>query len=449
MFSPARSPLRRYGIFFTFALAVPATSVAQIDDAATPRVGAVSGAEARPKAQVMGPPAPPPVVAPRTGPLPSSLTLDQALEEAASRSPAIVAARAEVDAARARVGQAGVRSNPELSVEVENFAGTGPYSGISGTETTVSINQRLDLGGRRRARVSAAEARLAAQELRLAIAEADLAQSVREQFAVAVAARERLRLARENEERARELARIAGVLVDVGREPPLRAIRARSAAAQATAALRAAEAAEEAARRTLASFFGVDTSPSSVLGGLGEIRPAEIVASQTLEARLAAAEIAVAEAGVGQELAARRLDPSVGIGVRRIEETGDQAFVAGFSMPLPIFDRNRGNIEAARAEARSAEARLNNVLAQASARINNAEANLVAADARVEALEEAAIPEAGEALRLAQLAYQAGKIDLIELLDAQEAFASAQTELIEARLARAQAAAALARAAAQ
>ena len=386
---------------------------------------------------------------PRSGPLPLALTLDQALEEAAARSPAIVAARAEVEAARARLRQAGVRFNPELSVDVENFAGTGPYSGLSGTETTISINQRLDLGGRRGARVSAAEARLAAQELQLAIAEADLAQAVREQFATAIAARDRLRLAQENEERARELARIAGVLVDAGREPPLRAIRARSAAAQAQAALRAAEAADEAARRTLASLFGIDTPPQSLVGGLGEFRTTEIAPRQTLEARLAVAEIAVAEAEVGQERAASRLDPSVGIGIRRIEETGDQAFVAGFSMPLPIFDRNRGNIEAAQAGARAAEARLNNVVAQASARINNAAANLAAADARVEALEQAAIPEASEALRLSQLAYRAGKIDLIELLDAQESLASAQTELIEARLARAQATAALARASAQ
>lgn len=397
----------------------------------------------------VGPPAPAGAPAPRSGPLPAALTLDQALDEAAARSPAIVAARAEVDAARARLRQAGVRVNPELSVDVENFAGTGPYSGFSGTETTVSINQRLDLGGRRRARVSAAEARLAAQELRLAIAEADLAQSVREQFAIAVAARERLRLAQENEERARELARIAGVLVDAGREPPLRAIRARSAAAQATAALSAAQAAEEAARRTLAALFGVDVAPQSVVGSLAQVRPANISPRQTLEVRLASAEVAVAEAEISQERAARRLDPSVGIGIRRLQETGDQAFVAGFSMPLPIFDRNRGNVEAAQAGARAAEAQLNNVVAQASARIGNAGANLAAADARVEALEQAAIPEAGEALRLAQLAYQAGKIDLIELLDAQEAFASAQNELIEARLARAQALAALARASAQ
>lgn len=396
------------------------------------------------------PPATPaPLLVPRGAPAPAGLTLEQALAEAEARSPAITAARAAVEAAQGRLRQAGVRPNPELSVEVENFAGSGPYSGFDGTETTVAINQRLDIGGRRSARVAQGRAELAAAELQLGLAQADLALSVREQFATAVAARERLRLALDNQSRARELARIAGELVETGREPPLRALRARAAAAQADAALRAAQAEEEASRRTLASLFGIDTPPTAVTGGVGVPPPAEIDPAQTLDVRLAEAERLTAEARLRGEIANRRLDPAVGVGVRRIEETGDRAFVAGLSVPLPLFDQNRGNVAAARAEVRAAEARRAGALATAGARVRNASANLAAADARVAALEGAAIPEAGEALRLAQLAYQAGRLSLLELLDAQEAFAAAQSDLIEARQARAQAAAALARAAAR
>ena len=67
----------------------------------------------------------------------------------------------------------------------------------------------------------------------------------------------------------------------------------------------------------------------------------------------------------------------------------------------------------------------------------------------MEALERAAIPEAAEALRLAELSYRAGKVSLLELLDAQEAYAAAQTALIEARAAQALATAELGRVAAQ
>src|SRR3546814_10196819 len=107
-----------------------------------------------------------------------------------------------------------------------------PYSGFNGTETTVSVNQRLDIGGRRKARMTLGEAELAAQEYRFAIARANLGQQVRNLFALGVAARDNLALARDNEDRARELSRVARELVDAGKEPPLRGLRAQAALAQ-------------------------------------------------------------------------------------------------------------------------------------------------------------------------------------------------------------------------
>src|SRR3546814_5032113 len=84
------------------ALAPPmAAASAQVSTPATPQVGVPTQPE------LVGPPAPPPtadlpLLAPREGPLPATLTLEQALEEAAARSPAVIAAQARVEAAEAR-----------------------------------------------------------------------------------------------------------------------------------------------------------------------------------------------------------------------------------------------------------------------------------------------------------------------------------------------------------
>jgi outer membrane protein, heavy metal efflux system len=432
------------------AATVPVAGMAsaQVSTPATPRVGAPA------TENQVGPPVPPSLATPtpatpRVGPLPASLTIQMALDEAQARSPAILAARARVEAAQARIRQAGFRLNPELSVEVENFLGTGELSGLRQTEATVSVNQRLDLGGRRRTRVAAAQAELVAEQLRLSIAQADVAQSVRLQFARAVTARERLRIAEENEFNAREIARVATILVDEGREPPLRGIRARSAAAQAAAELEAARAEETAARGTLAGLFGVSTAPEAVTGGLLDLEPVTIDPEQSLEVRLAEAERLRAEAEVGSQVAQGRLDPAVGLGVRHVRETGDFALVGGVSMPLPIFDRNQGNVEAARSSVRAAEASLAGAMANARVRTQNAIIAVEAAEARVRALEGAAVPEAAEALRLAQLSYQEGRASLLELLDAQNAHRTAQLALVDARLALATATADLGRAAAR
>ena len=419
-------------------------SLAQVGNPATPTVG-------RPATSTVGPPPPvrPVPLAPRSGPLPPNLSLAQALDEAAARSPTVLAAEAEVRAAEARALQAGYHSNPELSLEVENFAGTGEFAGIKSLETTLAVNQRLDLGGRRTARVEAARAEIAAQRLRLAIARADLSQSVREQFARAVAAREKLVHATENVDRARELARIAAILVDAGRDPPLRALRARSALAQAGAEREAAEAEELAARSSLAALFGSGAPVGSVTGATLDLTPKPVNPELSLEVRLADAERLAAEASLRQQRAERRLDPAVGLGVRHVRETGDVGLVAGLSLPLQVFDRNRGNIEGAQSLLTAAEARRASVLATTTARARNAIANVEAAQRRVAALDKAAVPEAAEALRLTQLSYRQGRATLLELLDAQNAFTSAQTALTEARLALALATAELGRISAQ
>lgn len=417
---------------------------AQVGTPASPRVGSpLSG-------PLIGPPSPPRaiVVAPRTGPLPANLTLAQALDEASARSPAVAAAEADVAAAEARIRQSGYRSNPELSFEIENVAGTGELRGIRSMEATLAVNQRLDLGGRRSARVDSARAELAVQQLRLAIARADLAQSVREQFARAIASREKLAQATETVERARELARVAGVLVDAGRDPPLRALRARSALAQAQAEREAAEADEIAARSSLAALFGVST-PVIAVGDNLDVPPQQSVPEAALDVRLADAERAAAQFAVRQQLAETRIDPAVGVGVRHVRESGDFGLVAGVSMPLRVFDRNQGNIAAARSALAASDARRASTLATTTARARNATANVAAAQRRVEALERAAVPEATEALRLAELSYREGRATLLELLDVQNAYTTSRTALTEARLALALATAELARIAAQ
>ena len=428
---------------------ISAPSAAQVGTPANPMVG--TPVTSSPVRSPAGPPAPASisVASPRTGPLPQNLTLVQALEEAGARSPAIVAAEAEVRAAEARLRQAGYRNNPELSLEVENVAGTGELRGINRMETTLAVNQRLDISGRRTARVEASRANLSVQRLRLSIARADLAQSVREQFARAIAARQRLDQAEDNLIWAKELARVAGLLVEAGREPPLRAIRARSALAQADAAHEAAVAEELAARSSLAALFGTGTPVTKVSGPLLDARSGTVAPEASLEVRLADAERTVAQAELRQQQAERRLDPAVGLGVRHIRETGDVGLVGGISMPLRLFDRNQGNVSAAQQVLAAAEARRANALANTTARARNAIAIVEGAQRRVAALEKAAIPEAAEALRLTQRSYEEGRATLLELLDARNAFVAAQRDLTEARLALAVAAADLARISAQ
>ena len=373
----------------------------------------------------------------------------EALERARGTSPTIGIAKAQVDAAQARVRQAGAGLNPEVSYEVENFNGDNGFSGTRNAESTIGLSQTLELGGKRSARRETANKQAGAASIRSSIARADLDLAVRERFAELAAAEERLELARTAVERASRLSSVAQTLVDAGREPPLRVLRAQAAAAEARAQMNIATAELTAAQRALAALWG-GTQDVVDAAGPWEFQQTDdesgTAPNQTLDYRLAQAEHDTAESALRLEKANSWIDVTVGAGLRRFEATDEQAWVAGVTIPIPIQNRNSGAIAAARAEDRAAELQLSVAQIDATRRLNDARAAFEAADARAAALENEAVRQAEEALNLAQVGYEAGRFQLLDVLDAEEAFASIRNASIEARLARARAAAALVRA---
>jgi cobalt-zinc-cadmium efflux system outer membrane protein len=137
---------------------------------------------------------------------------------------------------------------------------------------------------------------------------------------------------------------------------------------------------------------------------------------------------------------------TVSVGARQFAGTDDTALVFGASMPIGLFDRNQGNIAAANAERTGAEARRNAALAASVRRTRDARASLQTAEARLTFLETRAEPEAIEAVRIAREGFSAGRFTLLDVLDAEEALNSVQSEMITAQLDRSRAIAALTRA---
>lgn len=362
-------------------------------------------------------------------------------------NPRIAGPRADTAAATALVRQARLRPNPEVSFEAENIAGTGAFSGLQATEYTVAIGQRLELGRKRGTRVRAAEAEARVFSLRSDLALADLGFSVRERYVNAAAAAARVELAQDIVARNRELARIANLLVETGREPPLRALRAESALAEAEAELQATEAEGIAARAALGSLWSSSESLPVVPAEIPHIEaPAELLASaNTLRLQVARAESDAAEAAIARERSMRVPDPVISAGVRRFAESKDNAFLVGVSIPLPFRDRNQGNIAAAEARLRAASAREAVVRADFRQEVAQSRAEFLAAEARVDTLSKTSLPQAEEALRLVRIGYRAGRFPLIEVLSAAESRDAIRNALIDAQETRGQAAARLIR----
>lgn len=377
------------------------------------------------------------------------VSLSDALARGQEVSPRIAKAKAELKAAEGRAIQAGVRPNPTLSAEVENFSGTGPYRTFGQTETTVAVSQPFELGGKRRARKEVAAAEREFAQIALRKAEADLRYDIIVSHAELRAAEDRTILAQHVLSRAVELVRIAETLVDVGRDPPLTKLRADALLAEAKAEKLRAGAGLLSARQRLALLIGNEDPELSAAVQDIPAPPALADGTQSLDERLAAAERDAAAARVKLAHAEGVPDITASGGVRNFRESRDTAFIVGVSIPLPVFNRNQGNIAAARANGDAAEAQLAQTRLDARFSRRDAELMLAAANERVAALSGASLFQANEAARVAELGYQQGKFTLIELIDAQEAQASANSKLIDAELDRARALAALGRANAQ
>lgn len=372
------------------------------------------------------------------------LSLEEALDRAGvesnlppssqSTNPRVYGPLAEEEAARAAIAQARLRPNPELTFEAENIAGTGAFSGLQSSEYTLGFGQQIELGGKRSARIESAEASARVAGARRELTMAQLALTVRERYVQAVAAGQRASLAREIVERNRELARIARALVEVGREPPLRAMRAEAALAEAEAELETAEAEDLAARQALAALWLADGTAPQVFETFPELAPAlaPMDTSLPLHLRLAGARADFAEAEVSRERSLGVPDPTVMAGARWFEDSNEQAFIVGITIPLPFSNRNQGNIAAAEAQARAAQAE--EAIAEADYRLEfeRARTLYLAAERRVETLAGASLPQAEEALRLVEIGYRNGRFPLIEVLAAAQARDAIRENLIQA-----------------
>ncbi|MFK3890384.1 TolC family protein [Sphingomonas sp. NPDC079357] len=367
----------------------------------------------------------------------------------AAETPRVTALEADVAQAEGLAAQGGVRPNPTISVYGENFSGSSPYGGFGRTETTLQLNQPIELGGKRAARIAAGRASVAAAQAsghagRLAYAY-DLARA----YGAAEVAIGRIALAQDEVEEATAILSVARALVSAGKEARLRQLQAETEVDAMQAMLEQAKAESVAALAHLAALAGSETSwtalSESLLDRL-DARPRSGPVDPMQEAGYRAAE-------ARREAAAQRVtvertravpDLNAQIGVRRLEADNATALVAGVSLPLHVFDSNRGNIAAAQAELRAAEARAAAARLEAQAQARAAQGLVDATDRRAAAAKRT-MATAEETYRLARVAYEAGKSPLIELLNARHGLGAARAVVLDAAAARLEARATFAR----
>lgn len=369
----------------------------------------------------------------------AELTLAEALARVLRASPDLKPFAFQMRAREAERLQAGLLPNPELDVTMENFAGSGPLRGSRAQETTLSLSQLVELGGKRGRRQDLAEAALGRTAADFEIARLDaLVETTRRYIDVAQAQAE-ADLLRESSELARQTAAAVERRIQAGAASTAERNRAAIATLRAKLDEQRAAGQLDAQRLALAAMWGADSTDFARVSGLIEVLPPlqafpRIVErlQDGAEARRFVEERRLRDAEL--RLAESRAIPDVtfGLGVRRLNGGPDNALVASLSLPLPLFNRNQGEVDAARARQLETDAERDAALVRARTVLYRLHQSAAQARRLSAALRGEALTQARQALALTQRGFANGRYSLVELADVQRQVVELRSQAIVA-----------------
>lgn len=368
-----------------------------------------------------------------------TLSLSTAIQQALQGSPAIASAQAAITAAEGAERQAGAFANPELGIEAENLAGNGDYRGTDAAEYTYSLAQKLELGGKRTSRRNVASAEREATTKIATATRLNIIHDVTTAYGEVLANQQKQTLAEARENLAREVLANVSQRVGAARDPLIYKNQADVALATATLNSQNARRQLQLAKRKLAVTWGESTLPehldATVLTSPTAPQPLDVYQAKLTEnpdlQRYADLRTA-REAAFRLEKAQNTPDPSFSIGLRDFRETGHQAMVAGISMPIPVLNRNQGNVTRAGAEIAQTEHDAKQARQQAEQTLHEAWLDWQSAHAEASELQTRIIPSAQEALKLSRQGYERGRFSFLEILNAQRTLAETQEQHVTA-----------------
>lgn len=361
-----------------------------------------------------------------------SITLTDALNLALSANPDLSVVLREREAMNGVRVQAATRPNPSISTLMEDTRN-------STRQTTILLDQPIELGNKRDNRIKSADIRYDAANTDFAIKKSEVYANVLAAFYDVLAAQERLSLAKSSLDVAKQAREAASKKVQAGKISPVEETKSKVAESGIRIEANQATSTLNTARKRLTALWG-NSSPR-FLQADGQIEDIPAIPSlQELTTMLGNApsiqraklEIEIRQAQVNIEDTKRTPDLTLSIGAKRNEELGLNQAVLGFSIPIPIFDRNQGNLQEAVSRTDKARDELAAFKVQLETQLSGAYERLSTARQSIETLQQEILPGAQSAFDAATKGFEYGKFNFLDVLDAQRTLFQAKSQYINA-----------------
>lgn len=366
------------------------------------------------------------------------LGLREAVERTLVGNKHLVADRHRVDEQHGRIDQVGLLRNPAVNLVLEDIGGSGTYNGVDRAQTSLSVGWVIEPTARGH-RVAAAQAGLDLVLSETQIHRLDAAAATAQWFLSALADQVRLENASQAVELTDQTTTAIAKRVRAGRAAQAELTRSEAELALAELARDDVTHDLDVAYHRLAAQWGeIEPDFSRVDGDL--LATPDVVPFDSLEARLErnprlvqlAAEERLANASFHEARAERWMKLRPSIGMRHYAATDDFSVVAGFAMPLPVFNRGQGRVRETRATVARARADTEAARVTVRAALFEAHEELKHYLHRAETLREEVIPRLEAALVDTRRGFERGRYGYVEWRSLQLELLNARSELVEA-----------------
>ncbi len=354
------------------------------------------------------------------------ISLEDALQAAYSSEPDLAAHVIEVERNISLEEQAGKWRNPALAMEAGEFGGNGAHEGIRALETRLGISQEFELGNKPGKRIEAARQKTAVARSELEEKRRAVETMVKSRFVRVFTAQQTLAIQQKNLELVKNSFSIISELVSAGEVSPLLEDRAAVEVASAENSLLQAEQSLQKSRLELAStwnsFRPEFTSVTGNFGEISEIPPLDSLLKHLENhpmARKWEAEKMRSMAELDLATSIAWPDVEIGGGYQKFRESREHSYYVELRVPIPLLDRNQGEIKAALAGARIAEKREQFALLQLKNQAADIFLDLTAVRAELVSLNNTMLPAAEKAFDAVSEAFRLGEEEYMSVIDAQ------------------------------
>jgi outer membrane protein, heavy metal efflux system len=353
-----------------------------------------------------------------------ALVLSQASlgERIHAQNPDLIAARWKIQEAIGQMNQAGRRTRPRWEIEGATGANLRERNLTMGLTANFPVTNRLQW------EKAVGKAEVEAAEMEVRTVEAQLIATAREQFIKALALKSRRQLIIAQQNQARTFAEQMQKSAERAEASPLDAGQAQLETASFLIEQKQIDVEEIAILTELKRLLGMNYQDTIVVGGElpTVMKAAEGNVSQRADYQLAVREINTASQEFGLAQTKRYDDLAAGLYVsgERREDAPDgyrSDLMLGFklSIPLPFWNDNSGNMQAAEAKVQRRKQEARAVIAQANHLATGASAEMEQWKKLLLQISSELLPLAEQQTKLCQDAYQQGQGDIQAIFRAQ------------------------------